>query len=221
MSNYENFALGIDISHHQNNVLDGLNFRAENIDFVFCKASQGTGFHDPLFSHNWQLLKDRNIIRGAYHFYDTNVRRPIDQANFFYQIVVNTASGYNSEDIPLALDFEISRDYPPYEGMAEDLLLFLNRIKELTGRTPIIYVNPNDARQYLNNSFSEFTLWEANWKFDWRNLSPDPIPIWGPNEWKFWQYSDGRGLPFINGHQVDRDIFNGNLDQLRQFIADH
>src|SRR5882757_7244559 len=57
---------GIDISHN-NGAVNWVRLGNE-VSFVYCKASQGSTFKDPMLSKNFTNLKNVGIIRGAYHF---------------------------------------------------------------------------------------------------------------------------------------------------------
>ena len=76
---------GIDISHYQGNLVDEIQ-EHPTLDFVICKATQGAYYVDTKFHHNWQVLADKGIMRGAYHFYDDKYD-PKEQAIHFAETV--------------------------------------------------------------------------------------------------------------------------------------
>ena len=43
--------------------------RASGHEFGFAKASEGTGFTDSSFAHNWPAMRAAGVVRGAYHFF--------------------------------------------------------------------------------------------------------------------------------------------------------
>lgn len=58
--------IGPDISHHQQQV--DLARAKPHVNFVFLKATDGTGVVDGTFATRWQKLAQLGIPRGAYHF---------------------------------------------------------------------------------------------------------------------------------------------------------
>lgn len=56
---------------------------------------------DPKFLKNWKTIKDRDFLRGAYHFYNTN-DDPLDQATFYLKSI----SDIETTDIPPIIDIE-------------------------------------------------------------------------------------------------------------------
>lgn len=55
---------GIDISNHNGQVT------ISGKDFAIAKATEGTGFVDPLFPFFWAAAKQFGMLRGAYLFMD-------------------------------------------------------------------------------------------------------------------------------------------------------
>ena len=51
---------GMDISHFQGNIMDAIN-STDSLKFVICKATEGTGFQDPMFRSNWSKIKENAI----------------------------------------------------------------------------------------------------------------------------------------------------------------
>lgn len=66
VSRYE--VRGIDISAH-NGPIDFERIRNEGIDFVFMKASEGSGFKDVAFFDNYRNARKAGLKVGAYHFF--------------------------------------------------------------------------------------------------------------------------------------------------------
>ena len=58
---------GIDVSHHQN-AIDWTQVAASGVRFAIAKASEGTGYIDPLYSTNRAEAMAAGIVFGAYHF---------------------------------------------------------------------------------------------------------------------------------------------------------
>src|SRR5512139_2562731 len=72
---------GIDVSYW-NAGIDWPKVRAAGQRFTFIKASEGDGYLDPTFDDNWRGAKSAGLLRGAYHFFRSNVDAK-KQANKF------------------------------------------------------------------------------------------------------------------------------------------
>ena len=59
---------GIDISHHQGDI-DWAQVAADDIAFVYMKATEGGDFKDRAFARNWAGAGGAGLARGAYHFF--------------------------------------------------------------------------------------------------------------------------------------------------------
>ncbi len=199
------------MSHFQGNELLANILNFDHIDFIICKATEGTGYIDPKFENNWTLIAKSNKIRGAYHFYRSQDDAE-KQALFFYQSISN----YSEIDLPLICDFEeagIDKSQSKNEVISR-LKLFLNKIQKLSGVIPIIYTDNNVASEYLTDSyFANYPLWIA----EYSNSDQPRIPIiWKDKGWRFWQKSADYNLDSIKN---DLDVFNGDLRDLKNFIS--
>lgn len=87
---------------------DRSNFQAvgpwRDLDFGWCKATEGVSFIDPTFAPNWANLKAQAGYRGAYHFFHPGID-PLAQAEHFMGIVIR--QGLEPGDM-LAIDAEIA-----------------------------------------------------------------------------------------------------------------
>ena len=81
---------GIDVSHYQGTV-DWVKVKATGITFAYAKATDGNTYTDPQFHTNWQGMRAAGILRGAYHFYETN-DDPVTQANNFINALGSLAA---------------------------------------------------------------------------------------------------------------------------------
>jgi lysozyme len=88
---------------------------------------------------------------------------------------------------------------------------WMTTVEAETGIKPILYVNSNYAKNYLQGSMSKYNLWIAHYTEP--NKSPD-TGIW--NDWDFWQYSRKGSVPGIKA-DVDLDLFNGDIVRLYTF----
>ncbi|MBC8755489.1 hypothetical protein H2O64_12500 [Kordia sp. YSTF-M3] len=203
-----NNAKGIDISYNQGNLIDYIDTNNTDLSFVICKASGGITIQDPDFAHNWETIPQKGFIRGAYHFYYTN-DAPQSQADNFFNVVGNS---FPLDALPPVVDFENgSIKTSDHAQIITDLLDFLDLLEQKYNRTPIIYTNQSTGDSYLNDArFAKYPLWVSN-----PTTAPSPkMPSTWPN-WTIWQYSFNGN---INGTDVDEDYFNGDLDDMKQFI---
>jgi lysozyme len=72
---------GIDVSDHQGTV-DWNAVRQTGMVFAFIKATDGITWTDPDFATNWSGATAANLLRGAYHFYETDDDPTAQAQNF-------------------------------------------------------------------------------------------------------------------------------------------
>lgn len=186
---------GIDISHWQAN----LDIASTGAQFVICKATQGTTFVDPSCDRHYQIAKRLGLKLGVYHY--ASGGDPIAEADFF----VRNIKGYIGEAI-LILDWEKNQN-GRYHEHASWCLKFLNRVKELTGVKPLVYMSASviKAADWSSVVYGDYGLWVAGYP-DNRDSWDIPQFIWGVSPWKFyaiWQYTS-------SGGRLDRDVFMGD-----------
>lgn len=207
-----NYIKGIDISH--NNTVNWSHLGSD-IQFVFCKATQGAGFKDPMFNSYWQTLKAKpNVLRGAYHFLTANQTAQEQAANFLSRGVDFSATNVlppmlDIEDqVPASDNVNITKDKAAFIQLATD---WINIVEKATGRKVIIYSYKNFFAEYLNNhSWPQNPLWLASYQ-----PTPPGLPV-GYSKWTIWQYSENGTIEGdIHGGEFDMDYFTGTLDELK------
>jgi len=161
--------------------------------------------------------KQRGYRWGAYHYGKPG--DPIKQADFFLETVKPTA------DDLIALDLE-SNDATRHMSFV-DARIFINRIKEKTGRYPFVYAN-NEVAKAISDQFSGdevFTrthLWYARFK---RKVTDFPAGPW--KTYTLWQFSSEMNCTGANreaclytvpgtAYDMDVDVFNGTIDELKK-----
>ena len=191
---------GMDVSHYDGTI-DWTKAHAAGIDFAFVKATEGTTFTDPMFATNWAGMKTAGVVRGAYHFFHSNVD-PVAQADF----VTKTVGTLEAGDLPIVIDLEVT------DGNSESTVMstaktFLDAVTKSTGMTAMIYTSPAFLSDF--SSFASNPLWVANWGV----MCPDVPSPW--STWTFWQNSATGSVSGVTGASaVDLDYFNGTLLQL-------
>lgn len=205
-------AKGIDVSDNVGTV-DWDEVKAAGYSFAFVKASDGVSYPQQYFQQNWPRMKASGIVRGAYHFYESG-DDPVEQAKYFAS-VIDRAGGLDRDDLPPVLDFERATS-------GSNVLKFLNQIEQLTGRTPIIYVDESFANQYLTSpKFASYPLWIAEYGTD----SPKVPATWSKagRSWTFWQDSQSATVAGVSGGagSTDTNVFNGDAAALARFIREN
>jgi len=161
--------------------------------------------------------KKRGYKWGAYHLGKPG--DPIKQADFFLETVKP------ERDDLMALDLE-STDFEKHMNF-DEARVFINRIKEKTGRYPLVYANNlvvkaiNDAK-IPADVFLSTPLWYARFK---PVVTDFPKGTW--SSYTLWQFSseincarDNRAacVYTVPGteYDMDVDVFNGTIEELRQ-----
>jgi lysozyme len=108
-------------------------------------------------------------------------------------------------------------------------LACLAEIERLWKRTPIVYTYPDFWRSLgghgAHPSFSRYPLWIANYTHPDAWMPPEtarPIAVQPWPDYVMWQFSaDGSPIriPGIPACPIDRNVFNGSLDDLRRLAG--
>ena len=198
---------GFDVSHYQGTIQwDSID--TSRYDFSIAKATGGTDYIDPDFSVNWNGMKERGLIRGAYHYFYPN-----ESATQQVQNYLNTVKGLQESDLPPIIDIEVSNGLDA-KTIVQGLLTWLVEVEKATQRRPMIYSDLNFAQTYLTDeSLSAYPLWIA----DYNDTVGDLPKPWQASGWRLWQYSDSGALDGIEG-AVDQDKFQGDKKALKAFI---
>lgn len=117
---------GIDVSNWQK----GINLNNLAIDFVICKATQGTGYVSPDCDQQVQQAIKRGLCFGVYHY--VNGAGVDGEAKHF----ADSIKGYIGKGI-IAIDWE--SDQNSAWGNLSYLDALVAKVKQLTGVTPMIY----------------------------------------------------------------------------------
>lgn len=195
-------ALGIDISHNNKGpiVWDSLYVLTDRqghmhksmkdarnvypIKFVFIKASEGVGMKDPMFKQNWEAAGERNIQRGAYHFFRSSKDGELQARNF-----INTVGELRHIDMPPVLDIETMHLGCTRKQLNHRALQWLECVSKAYGRKAIVYSSESFIRDMLDKEITDnYPIWIAHYGVS----SPDT------DNWDFWQFTDRAcvyGLP--------------------------
>lgn len=187
---------GIDLSHH-NEVSDWSLVEGSDLAFVILKATDGMDYLDPTFTDRFARLEKAGMVRGAYHFYETN-DDPKAQATWFIQNVA-----LKPGDLPPIVDIERVKA-PARKTLGADFKAFLNLLEGHYGSKPIIYTGPNFWDHVMKEHLPDYPLWVAEYGAD----SPTIPEGW--QEWTLWQYTEGKSQPGIEG-ATDASHYNGEI----------
>ena len=198
---------GTDQSKWQhNNIVEG--------DFGIFKATEGAGYVDNTCDAKYQNHKRQGKKLGVYHF----ARPDLNSANIEAEYFVANIKGYLHEAI-LVLDWE----QPGQMHRVDWAAAWLNRVYELTGIRPLIYMSANTVASYNWSSVAKYYgLWIAGYpnKYNVKN-PPRPSTSEMPyslGAWKFaamWQYSSSAGTLDRNIAYMDAkawDLYAGKVE---------
>jgi GH25 family lysozyme M1 (1,4-beta-N-acetylmuramidase) len=132
--------------------------------FAIVKATEGTTYVNPYFAKDYAAAGKAGLVRGSYHF--ARPAKPIvstaqAQAKAFAAEVGTVTS---AKTLPPALDLEVTG------GLSSTQLVtwaqtFLLEMRQLTGRTPMLYTYPYFWDNDVNDpsAFKRFPLWMASY----------------------------------------------------------
>ena len=196
---------GFDVSEYQGKIdWEKANSIEETfpLDFVFIRATAGKNKIDTKFKENWREAKKHKLIRGAYHYYRPN-ENSIEQAENFIKTVK-----LQSGDFPPVLDIEKLPKEQSLDSLKVGLRRWLKKVENHYNVKPIIYSGESYYSDFLEEEFSDYTFWIANYNFFVENIK---------DEWTFWQFTEKATIPGIKG-TVDVNIYNGTPKQLGYFV---
>ncbi|GAC1541227.1 MAG: hypothetical protein NVS3B10_05770 [Polyangiales bacterium] len=227
---------GIDVSQCQGAVVWSKVARwrgpdAQALAFAVSKASEGNTGVDPFFVANWHGSAAVGFVRGAYHYAhpDTvHVNDAEDEAQHFCKLV--QSQGFAPGVDFVALDIEEARHVHPGAEFAQWCVTFLECCAALTGATPFLYsggpflrTETAGADPALVARAYQSPLWLAAYVTRPAVLSFVPRP-W--TRWTLWQESGDQAAADCSvlrvdgiAVNVDRDLFDGTVDELRTVIA--
>lgn len=142
-------------------------------DFILCKATEGCGYVDPTCDAKYQMNKAAGKLLGVYHYARPDLGNSAEaEAEFF----VNNIKGYIGEAI-MVLDWESANKWDVAWAKR-----WLDKVKELTGIKPIIYMSSSVTHAYDWSSVvaGDYGLWVANYgNNDGSNHGCPAVGYWG------------------------------------------
>ena len=199
---------GIDVSSYQGEI-DWNVLSSQDIDFVFIKATEGSGFADKNFDYNYNEAIKTRLRVGAYHFFSYESSGET-QADNFIKTVEKTENM-----LPPVVDLEFYGNYeknpPNRETVSVELQKCLDRLEEYYEMKPIIYATSRSYSRYLSGEYENYDIWI-------RSMISVPNFRDG-RKWTFWQYSDKGELNGYNGEEkyIDMNVFNGTREDFKKY----
>lgn len=191
---------GIDIYH--GDIITDWSLLAQNIDFIFIKATEGDWRDDPKFKEYRVKAQLHKIPCGHYHFYRSN-KNPLEQA----KDVIRVVGQLNAGELPIVCDWE-TEDDPADGNDISEVQIFLDAIEKHFKCTPIIYSGSSFAQsKKLPASFKKYPLWLAHYT---KGTPKVPSP-W--SAYTFWQNTDV-GIVAGVKKPCDHNFFNGTKEEL-------
>ncbi len=191
---------GTDVSRFQPPV-DWATARANGVNFVFIKATEGADNTDPMFDTHWRGARAAGIPAGGYHFWYHCAPGTAQARNFIRQ--VPRARGA----LPPVLDIEWTPTSPtctrrtPQDELLRETQSYIETVRNHYGQTPLVYVTVD--------IFRERELWRLRGVEFWlRSVAGHPAQVHPGSSWTFWQYSSTGLIPGITG-EADLNVFRG------------
>ena len=179
------------------------------VSFAYIKSTQGTAIRNRYFATDYLQARRYGIPVGAYHFFSPKLNAREQVSNFLN----NTA--FKRGDLPPMLDLEPTDAQVKAAGGPEalfsELRLWLNLVERWVGVRPILYVNQNFAKKYLDMAPDlkhGYLVWIARYG----EYKPDV-------HLTFWQLSSDGNVQGIRS-KVDINVFNGFQSQWEDFLRE-
>lgn len=183
---------GIDVSHYQGHINWEEVVLDKNIQFVYVKATEGSGYVDDFYLRNLYGARSVGIPVGVYHFFRPNASALTQLENF------RTNVDPRQQNLIPVVDVE-RRGKGSLVQFQGRLKAFLDGVERMFGVKPIIYTGVNFYAKYLKGKFTDYRFMVARYAEEFPGLADD-VPV------VLWQYSCTCSTDGISGH-VDRSVF--------------
>lgn len=207
----QNYAVhGIDVARYQKGI-DWDMARANGVNFVFIKATEGGDRVDEMFHNHWKNAGRAGVRRGAYHFF-YHCRPAAEQARWFIKHVPKTRGM-----LPPVLDMEWTPFSPTCtirrDGatIREEARIFIEMLTRHYGQKPVLYTSID--------FFEDNQMWKVSGTDFWlRAVAKHPQDLYDGHHWMFWQYTSTGLIPGIPG-KVDINVFAGSGADWQGWLA--
>lgn len=193
---------GVDVSHYQGEI-DWEVLAAQDIQFAYMKATEGSSHVDECFAENYREAQQTGLRVGAYHFFSFDSPGATQAKHF-----IETVEAFDGM-LPPVVDVEFygnkEADPPDPEEVRTQLQTYLDAVEEAYGLCPVIYATYESWELYIENQFDDYPLWIRDiWKRPETSI-----------DWTFWQYTNRGRLKGFTGEEpyVDLNVFKGSLEE--------
>ena len=199
---------GVDVSSYQG-VIDWKTLAAQDISFVFIKATEGSTFVDDNFAYNYSEARKTGLRVGAYHFFSYDSEGSTQADNF-----IETVENFEGM-LPPVIDLEFYGDKrqnpPPRADVRRELDIFIEKVTEYYGMKPIIYATEKSYYLYLDGAYGDCDIWIRNVYI--------PPSLSDGRDWTFWQYTNKGYLKGYQGKEkyIDINVFHGTEEEFRNY----
>ena len=180
------------------------------VSFAYVKSTEGCTVLNAYYLTDYAEARRHGIRTGTYHFFSTTSPSAA-QADHFLK-----CSRFGKGDLPPVLDVEPSdaqiAGMGGAEAMFRSIRAWLTRVRQRTGRRPILYVSQMFANRYLPQApdlGDNYLVWIARYG----EYKPNIKLI-------YWQLSPDGRVRGIHG-DVDINVFNGYRNQYGDFLKRH
>jgi GH25 family lysozyme M1 (1,4-beta-N-acetylmuramidase) len=168
---------GVDISHHQDQVIGWDKLKAAGVRWMYHKATEGATLVDQNYSRRRAEAKAHNFAFGAYHFARPSGDDAVEEARFFVKNA-NPQPG----DLRPCLDLE-TKQFIQGARLVEWADKFCAEVERLVEFVPVVYT-PYMLSQELED---KAIFWVP--RYNDQNERPE-------RDWDIWQFSNGNlGVP--------------------------
>ena len=194
--------VGADISEYQADV-DMVRLQEQGIEFIYMKATEGSGHVDGRFAQNWENAQECGIAAGAYHFFSFDSPGEQQAENY-----ISTVGSLEGKMIP-AIDVEYyadKKENPPEKGdVVRELRAFIAVLEKEYGVRPLIYCSGEVYDKYLAENFGDYPRWVRSIYY--------PVTFEAGSDWTVWQYCDTAELDGYSGGErcIDLNVLKRGL----------
>ena len=176
---------GVDVSHHQGQV-QWQRVRRDRIAFAYLKATEGSGFTDPLFQPGARAARSAGLRVGGYHYFSL-CSPGAPQAEHFAGVLASAPA----RSMPPAVDLELlgnCSDPPPRAELLDEVRGFIDEVERRTGQQVVVYAYPEFEARYRFAG----ALHRRQWVRRIGNRPP-------ARDWYIWQKDDRAVIDGIAG----------------------
>lgn len=201
---------GLDCSHYQGKIdFQKLATNQPPIQFIYFKATQGTGYIDPMLKINASGAQSIGLPFGYYHFATLNTNNIVQDAQAEAKYFLSILQSLPKYTLPLVLDIEDDKGAENSNLTPVDILGWINSFFDILKDRGHDNYALYSYTQFLNKWLSQAhglgstKLWIAQYT----SRSKPTLPA-GWKEFYLWQYSAKGNVKGIVGNVDMNTSFN-------------